>query len=62
MPEAKYQSGEKAEQGESSGVLKIFFSYAGGIGKTYAMLEAAHRAKASSVDAVIGFVDTHGWR
>ena len=62
MPEAKYQSGEKAEQGESSGVLKIFFSYAGGIGKTYDMLEAAHRAKASSVDAVIGFVDTHGWR
>ena len=26
-----------------SGRLKIFFGYAAGVGKTYAMLEAAHR-------------------
>ena len=27
------------------GKLKIFFGYAAGVGKTYAMLEAAHHAK-----------------
>ena len=26
------------------GTLKIFFGYAAGVGKTYAMLKAAHRA------------------
>ena len=28
-----------------SGKLKIFFGYAAGVGKTYAMLEAAHQAQ-----------------
>ena len=28
-----------------AGKLKIFFGYAAGVGKTYAMLEAAHQAK-----------------
>ncbi len=28
-----------------NGKLKIFFGYAAGVGKTYAMLEAAHEAK-----------------
>ena len=36
------------------GRLKIFFGYAAGVGKTYAMLEAAHRAKAAGVDVVAG--------
>ena len=30
---------------ETTGVLKIFFGYAAGVGKTYAMLEAAHQAQ-----------------
>ena len=33
------------------GKLKIFFGYAAGVGKTYAMLEAARRAKAAGVDS-----------
>lgn len=34
------------EQEESlTGKLKIFFGYAAGVGKTYAMLEAAHEAQ-----------------
>ena len=34
--------------------LKIFFGYAAGVGKTYAILEAARRAKAAGVDVVAG--------
>jgi two-component system sensor histidine kinase KdpD len=41
------------------GRLKIFFGYAAGVGKTYAMLEAAHQRKAEGVDAVVGYVETH---
>lgn len=38
------------------GKLKIFFSYASGVGKTYAMLEAALRARDAGVDVVCGYV------
>jgi two-component system, OmpR family, sensor histidine kinase KdpD len=42
------------------GRLKIFLGYAAGVGKTYAMLEAAHQRRAEDVDVVIGYVETHG--
>src|SRR6516225_2797799 len=42
------------------GKLKIFFGYAAGVGKTYAMLEAAHRDKMDGVDIVVGYVEPHG--
>ncbi len=48
---------EEAQQ--ARGRLKIFLGYAAGVGKTYAMLEAAHQRKAESVDVVIGYVETH---
>ena len=41
------------------GKLKIFFSYAGSIGKTRAMLEAAQAAKAQGVDVVVGYLSRH---
>ena len=41
----------------SSGKLKIFFGYASGVGKTYAMLDAALRAKEAGVDVVCGYLD-----
>ncbi|MCC6337616.1 MAG: sensor histidine kinase KdpD [Myxococcales bacterium] len=40
--------------------LKIFFGFAPGVGKTFAMLESARRLKASGLDVVIGLVETHG--
>ena len=43
----------------AGGQLKIFFGYAAGVGKTYAMLEAARRAKASGVDVVVGYIEPH---
>ena len=42
------------------GKLKIFFGYAAGVGKTYAMLEAAHREKVEGIDVVVGYVEPHG--
>jgi two-component system sensor histidine kinase KdpD len=42
------------------GKLKIYLGHAAGVGKTFAMLEEAHRLKKAGVDVVIGWVDTHG--
>lgn len=44
-PERILESIQEQEREENSGKLKIFFGYAAGVGKTYAMLEAAHEAK-----------------
>lgn len=50
----------KSESAEcSSGQLKIYFGYAAGVGKTYAMLENAHRALATGKDVVIGYIEPH---
>src|SRR5262245_27247956 len=48
------------EAGSRRGKLKIFFGYAAGVGKTYAMLEAAHHERAEGVDVVVGYVEPHG--
>ena len=48
------------EQQQARGKLKIFLGYAAGVGKTYAMLEAAHQRKAEGVDLVVAYVETHG--
>jgi two-component system, OmpR family, sensor histidine kinase KdpD len=48
------------EQKNKRGRLKIFLGYAAGVGKTYAMLEAAHQRSSEGVDVVIGIVETHG--
>jgi two-component system sensor histidine kinase KdpD len=47
------------EQAHKRGHLKIFLGYAAGVGKTYAMLEAAHQRKDERVDVVVGYVETH---
>src|SRR5712691_8997903 len=49
---------EEAQQ--TRGKLKIFFGATAGVGKTYAMLEAAHARRKEGVDVVVGWVDTHG--
>lgn len=50
----KYES-----RAEKRGHLKIFFGYAAGVGKTFAMLRAAHSARLRNVDVVIGYVEPH---
>ena len=41
------------------GKLKIFLGYVAGVGKTYAMLEAAHQRKAQGLDVAVGYIETH---
>src|ERR1700753_3595559 len=42
------------------GRLKVFLGMCPGVGKTYAMLEAARRELKNGRDLVIGYVETHG--
>jgi len=47
------------EERSNQGKLKIFFGAAPGVGKTYAMLEAAHEKKAEGSTVLVGIVETH---
>ena len=47
---------QNAGEGGKSGQLKIFFGYAAGVGKTYAMLQAALTAEERGMDVVIGSI------
>lgn len=44
---------------KDSGKLKIFFGYSAGVGKTYAMLDAAQNLSKKGVDVVVGYVEKH---
>jgi two-component system, OmpR family, sensor histidine kinase KdpD len=49
---------EEAESGRAK--LKIFLGYAAGVGKTYAMLEAALQRRRDGRDVVAAYVESHG--
>lgn len=59
-PEALLEVARAEEARAKRGQLKIFFGAAPGVGKTYAMLEAARRERAEGADVVVGVVETHG--
>lgn len=42
------------------GRLRIFFGGSAGVGKTYAMLEAARGARSTGTDVAVGYVEPHG--
>ncbi len=44
---------------DSRGRLKLFFSYAEGSGKTRAMLQSAHAAKAQGIHLLVGYIAPH---
>src|SRR5579862_7145670 len=50
---------KREERGASRGRLKIFFGSSAGVGKTYAMLLAARRARDDGRGVVVGIVETH---
>ena len=50
---------EANEKNKRRGKLKIFFGACPGVGKTYAMLLAAHALRKEGVDVVVGIVETH---
>ncbi|MCS6305562.1 MAG: sensor histidine kinase KdpD [Nitrospira sp.] len=59
-PDALLKRVQADEARRVEGKLKIFFGANPGVGKTYAMLEAAHQQRHDGVDIVIGIVETHG--
>ncbi|TDC90126.1 sensor histidine kinase KdpD [Saccharopolyspora aridisoli] len=48
------------EQGRKRGELRIYLGAAPGVGKTYAMLNEAHRRAGRGTDVVAGFIEDHG--
>ncbi len=58
-PQEFLRRAQEEEARRSRGKLKVFFGSAAGVGKTYAMLEAAREQRAAGVDVVIGVVETH---
>ena len=59
-PDALLKRVQAEESRQLQGKLKIFFGANPGVGKTYAMLEAAREQRRDGVDVVIGVVETHG--
>lgn len=59
-PDALLRRVQAEEARQAEGKLKVFFGANPGVGKTYAMLEAAHEQQRDGVDVVIGVVETHG--
>jgi two-component system sensor histidine kinase KdpD len=59
-PDALLTSIQREESARKRGRLKVFLGMCPGVGKTYAMLEDAHRELKAQRDLVIGFVETHG--
>jgi two-component system sensor histidine kinase KdpD len=59
-PEALLARVKEEEARARRGKLKVFFGAAAGVGKTYAMLEAARELRVDGVDVVVGYIETHG--
>lgn len=51
---------QRDEERQQRGTLKIFFGASAGVGKTYAMLQAARARLGEGVDVLVGIVETHG--
>lgn len=51
---------KREELKTKGGKLKIFFGMCAGVGKTYAMLEAAQQKKSEGINIIVGIVETHG--
>ena len=55
-PEQLLKDAQRAHRGK----LKVFLGAAPGVGKTFAMLRAAHNAKTDGIDVCVGLIETHG--
>jgi two-component system sensor histidine kinase KdpD len=59
-PDAILARMKREETAATRGKLKIFFGMSPGVGKTYAMLQAARQKQQQGTEVVIGIVETHG--
>jgi two-component system sensor histidine kinase KdpD len=56
-PELLLRTMKEDAEKERKGKLKVFFGMAAGVGKTYAMLDAAQRLIREGADLVIGYIE-----
>ena len=61
-PDALLALANAEEERERRGKLKVFLGATAGVGKTYAMLEAARELVRRGVDVIVGVAETHGRR
>src|SRR3974390_2216266 len=59
-PDELLRQGTAAERRGNRGKTVVFFRGPPGVGKTYAMLEAARSERDLKRDVVVGLVETHG--
>ncbi|MBE7466225.1 MAG: sensor histidine kinase KdpD [Planctomycetes bacterium] len=59
-PDALLATVQAQESANRRGRLKVFLGACAGVGKTYAMLEAAQKKKRDGFEIVVGIVETHG--
>ena len=59
MPESRAAKFLDLIRRSNRGRLKVYLGYGPGVGKTYQMLQEAHRLQSEGVDVVLGFVETH---
>src|SRR5260221_7197924 len=59
-PDALLAQMKRAEAKSTRGKLKIFFGMSPGVGKAYAMLQAARQKQGEGCEVVVGIVETHG--
>ena len=59
-PDALLAQMKREEAKSSRGKLKIFFGMSPGVGKTFAMLQAARQKMLEGCEVVVGMVETHG--
>jgi two-component system sensor histidine kinase KdpD len=58
-PDALLARVQADEADKARGKLKVFFGAAPGVGKTYAMLEAARKVGKEGADVVVGYIEPH---
>jgi two-component system sensor histidine kinase KdpD len=61
-PDALLQHIAATEASPRKGRLKVFIGATAGVGKTYAMVEAALQRRREGIDVIAGVVETHGRR
>src|SRR6185369_1482779 len=59
-PDALLARVHEEEARGQRGRLRVCFGAAPGVGKSYAMLEAARKLKGDGVDVIVGYVELHG--
>ncbi|OQW43062.1 MAG: two-component system sensor histidine kinase KdbD [Proteobacteria bacterium SG_bin4] len=59
-PDRLLEEIKKEEIAAQRGKLKIFIGACAGVGKTYAMLNAARQRLVEGIDVIVGVVETHG--